>query len=295
MEKRTFILDTDWWTDCDDIVAVRLLCNLHKAEKINFKGICINTRMEHSVSSLSAFLVNEDLDLPIGISKAPITPDMDEPLKYQYFMKDFPHKLQNDDCLDGVSFYRKMLAESETQIEIIEIGFQNILADLLDSQPDQYSPLTGMELVKQKVKKLWAMAGKWDENPGREYNFYCCTESKKAGAYMCDNWPTPIAFLGFEVGWEVISGSKLEPSDFLKKCMVVHGSPNGRHSWDPMTALYAYIGDAEKAGYKEVFGKATVNPTDGSNTFVEDQNGTHSYVIPLFDKAYYANQIDDLL
>ena len=295
MQKRAFILDTDWWTDCDDIVALRLLCNLHKKGEIDLKGVCINTRMEYSVPSLSAFLEHEKMDLPVGIADAPITPERDEPLKYQYFMKDFPHKLENEDCLDGVSFYRKKLAESETPVEIIEIGFQHILSALLQSEPDQYSPLNGMELVKQKVSKLWAMAGRWDQDPGREYNFCCCVESKKAGEIMCNEWPTPIAFLGFEVGLNVFTGKKLDRDDFLKKCMVVHGSPDGRHSWDPMTALYACIGDAEKAGYKEVFGKATVNSKDGTNTFAENPNGPHSYVIPLHEKSYYEEQIDALI
>ena len=39
MQKRAFILDTDWWTDCDDIVALRLLCNLHKKGEIDFKDV----------------------------------------------------------------------------------------------------------------------------------------------------------------------------------------------------------------------------------------------------------------
>ena len=31
---RKFILDTDWWTDCDDAVAIRLLCNAHIKKEI---------------------------------------------------------------------------------------------------------------------------------------------------------------------------------------------------------------------------------------------------------------------
>ena len=39
---RHFILDTDWWTDCDDAVAIRLLCNAHWQKKVNLLGININ-------------------------------------------------------------------------------------------------------------------------------------------------------------------------------------------------------------------------------------------------------------
>ena len=46
---RRFILDTDWWTDCDDAVALRLLCNAHKNKEIDFIGININACMPYSV------------------------------------------------------------------------------------------------------------------------------------------------------------------------------------------------------------------------------------------------------
>ncbi len=30
---RKFILGSDWWDDCDDVIAVRLLCNLHRKKE----------------------------------------------------------------------------------------------------------------------------------------------------------------------------------------------------------------------------------------------------------------------
>lgn len=35
---RKFILGTDWWTDCDDAVAIRILARAHKLEKIKITG-----------------------------------------------------------------------------------------------------------------------------------------------------------------------------------------------------------------------------------------------------------------
>ena len=55
---RTFILGTDWWTDCDDAVALRLLLRSVKAGKIRLAGIGINACMEHSVTSMDGFLAN---------------------------------------------------------------------------------------------------------------------------------------------------------------------------------------------------------------------------------------------
>ena len=39
---RKMILGTDWWTDCDDAVALRLLAKAHKAGDITLLGIGIN-------------------------------------------------------------------------------------------------------------------------------------------------------------------------------------------------------------------------------------------------------------
>ena len=32
---RNFILGTDWWTDCDDVVAMRVITKAHKKGEIN--------------------------------------------------------------------------------------------------------------------------------------------------------------------------------------------------------------------------------------------------------------------
>ena len=48
---RNFILGTDWWTDCDDAVAVRILARAHKAGDISIKGIGRN-RADQIVNAL---------------------------------------------------------------------------------------------------------------------------------------------------------------------------------------------------------------------------------------------------
>jgi len=56
---RNLILGTDWWTDCDDVVALRILARAHKSGDICIKGIGINGCMEFSVASLDGFLKTE--------------------------------------------------------------------------------------------------------------------------------------------------------------------------------------------------------------------------------------------
>ena len=54
--------------------------------------------------------------------------------------------------------YRKLLAAAPDQsVMIISVGMYTNLARLLETGPDQFSELSGMELVKQKVDYLCLM------------------------------------------------------------------------------------------------------------------------------------------
>jgi len=290
---RKFILGTDWWTDCDDAVALRVLARAHKKGEINILGIGINGCMEHSVASVDAFLSFEGVkNIPLGIDIE--ATDFGGNPPYQARLATLSEKT-NEDAEDAVKLYRRLLSESEDKVEIIEIGYPQVLSALLESGADEISNLSGYELVESKVLKMWVMAGKWDENPGRENNFARNPRSRRAGNILCEKCPVPMTFLGWEVGAEVISGGELEENDILHKVMCDHGSENGRSSWDPMLVLLALVGDEEKAGYYVTKGKAYVDAETGENRFEKNEQGKHCYVSKKMDNDYYKNWINRLI
>ncbi len=59
---KQFIIGTDWWSDCDDAVAMRILARAHIDKRIFVHGIAINACMEDSAASLDAFLKLEGVD-----------------------------------------------------------------------------------------------------------------------------------------------------------------------------------------------------------------------------------------
>lgn len=68
---RNFILGTDWWSDCDDSVALRLLCPKAKEGEIGLLGVVINGCMEYSVASMDGMLCLEGMsDIPVGIDRS---------------------------------------------------------------------------------------------------------------------------------------------------------------------------------------------------------------------------------
>ncbi len=292
---RRFILGTDWWTDCDDVVALRILARAHQNNEIELLGIIINGCMEYSVTSMEGFLNTEEVyDIPIGIDLE--ATDFGGLPPYQKRLSAHSVKFKsNTEAEDAVKLYRTILSNASEPIELIEIGYPQVLANLLNSKADDISPLDGISLFKEKVSKIWMMAGKWDNNPDKENNFARNDRSRKASKIFCELCPVPVTFLGWEVGNTVITGGNLRGSDPVYLALCDHGSSNGRSSWDPMLCLLALNGDEEEAGYSIVRGKASVNEITGENWFQKDENGLHSYVIKDFEDLYYENEINKLI
>ena len=294
--SRDVIFGTDWYTDCDDCVAARVLARLSKQGMVNVLGVAVNACNRYTASSLGAFLESEGLgDIEIGIDTKS-NKSIGIPT-YHMRLSKMPSKYRkNSDCIAAVSLYRKCLAGARGRVDIIEVGFLQVLEQLLKSEPDEYSPLGGTELVKQKAGRLWSMAGDFSKpQGGKEYNLCGTGAAKKGAAYVFDNWPGEIIMLGFEVGEKVITGSKLPQDDILALALKDHLHPQGRSSWDPMTVLLACTGNEEKAGYSTVTGTMRVDPDSGANYFTRDPGGRHKYVVKLHGDEWYAGRIDAII
>ena len=104
-----------------------------------------------------------------------------------------------------------------------------------------------------------------------------------------------MTFLGWEVSYDILIGGHLKEGDVLHQVLVDHHSENGRSGWDPMLMELAVLGDAEKAGYRAVKGKASVDPVTGENTFVRMPDGLQEYVEKQLPDEVYRERIDALI
>lgn len=283
---RKFIFGSDWWTDCDDVVATKILAKAVTDKKAVLLGAGINACMQYSGASFYNYLKYCGLDnVPIGIDHDAVDYGGEPPYQ-ERLARESSFKPENSEFADAAELYIKLLSEADEKVEIIEIGFPQVLAKVLESEP---------LLFKEKVAKIWMMAGKWDDNPGKEHNFAKTSRSARAGHYVCKNSPVPIVFLGFEVGYPVIVGSKVSHDDKLYQVFVDFHSPNGRYAWDSMLVQLAITGDVEKAGYRLVKGTAYVDENTGENYFEKNKNGLHGYVEKIYPDDYYRDIIDNLI
>ncbi len=288
---RNFILGTDWGEDVDDCLATRILLRAHKRGEINLLGIGINTRVEESCPSLYAFMENEGVIVPIGVDKD--LTHVIESVTYQKILAPMAPSLTNDNFEDAVRLYRRLIANAEGKVEILEVGFMQVINGALMSEPDDISEKSGMELFSEKVERVWTMGGKWNEQGGLEYNYSKYQFTREATHNFVDKCPCPITFLGWEVGSGLITGDTVEDEDLLAKLLIAWGGEKGRESWDPMLVTLALAGSPEKAGYCAVCGTATVDE-QGRNYFKEGE-GMHQYVIKAQPDSYYKDIINNLI
>lgn len=192
--------------------------------------------------------------------------------------------------------YRKLLGSAEANsINIISIGFLTNLADLLRSEGDDISSMTGRRLISEKVKELVVMGGYYPS--GWEFNFG--GEDPESTAYVVEHWPkdVPVTYSGGELGGEIFSGQNLaehSPPDspilaayqwYVGRCSTV------RESWDPLTTLYGIFGldGFEKIGVKAPFvfandyGYNSITSGNGSNAWVNDSSVTNQHYLRLAD------------
>lgn len=288
--ERNIILGTDWWTDCDDIAAVRIVCRAHGKGLWRFRGAVLDACMPYSAPSLDAFIRSE------GLTGVPLAVDRDATdftgsfSGYQeHLAASLAHRIaSNEDAEEPLPFLKRILAECpDDSAELIEIGFPQVWAALL-RDPGGYA------LIERKVKKLWMMAGRWD-NGGRglEHNICNNARSREGAAAVFALFPKPIVLLGWEVGADVISGGDPEnDADPLVRSFRDHGSPKGRSSWDPMTVLLALADDFAAAGYSVRRGRARADVETGENAFDFDENGPHAFVVREREPAWYEERLN---
>lgn len=156
-----------------------------------------------------------------------------------------------DKLPDAHILYRKILASKpDHSVVISSVGFSTNLARLLDTPADEYSPLTGKELVAQKVKLLVPMAGNMEDPKYVEYNV---ERDLPAAKKVFAEWPTPIVVTPFELGLAIEYPGKSMECDFswvpqhpLVESYRSYGEGSiqyDRPTWDLTSVLYAVEGD----------------------------------------------------
>ncbi|TDZ39625.1 Pyrimidine-specific ribonucleoside hydrolase RihA [Colletotrichum spinosum] len=300
--RKNVIIDTDIFSDCDDTGALLLAAT---SPNINLLAVNINYPSTYSVTATSAILAHYNQSgVPIG-TRRPLTNESFFDT-FAYDLGEYASKIsyhfsggtlpfgQAEDAWDAVSLYRKILAEADEPVTIASIGFLENLSGLLNSTADQYSNLTGRQLVSDKVSELVVMGGGYPN--GREFNFF--GDNPLSTAHVVNSWEGRVVYCGTEVGGTVYSGAQLvldaPPTDPVRQAYIYYNFYRPRESWDPLTVMYAINGLGDLFEYGNTHGRNFVH-ANGSNEWVYDKNTTNQFWLRLkVDNVTAAAALDEL-
>ncbi len=292
------ILDTDMGPDYDDVGALAVLHALADRKEVLPLAVIASNKNEWVVPTIDVLNTWYGRpELPTGGPKGE-APSHGAPQGWpEMLVQKYPHTIKKtEDAPDAVETYRKVLAaQPDRSVTIVTVGFLTNLKNLLESQPDKTSPLSGSDLVRRKVKELVSMAGAFPE--GREYNVLV---DSVASETVFSQWPTQIIFSGFEIGNKIKTGLKVVANERLNSPVKdvyawampkSKGDAEGRMSWDQTAVLVAVRGPQPYFGLKR--GKMIVE--GGNNTWQDDSMGSHAYLTEAMPTSQVTALIEGLM
>ena len=202
--------------------------------------------------------------------------------------------------------------QPDRSVTVSSIGFLTNLHDLLASGPDGHSALDGVALVRQKVRRLVWMGGRYPSSgQSFEWNFggggagfNHSLVASEATNYTLSHLPleVEVIFAGAEVGSRIKSGGNLSrcapASNPCRAAFEAYGvGPSGHASFDPATTLMGVRG-VPGSGCSTI--PYTVNGTGGHNVadaatgcnaWVHGTSSNQSYVELACPKSASASAI----
>ena len=197
---------------------------------------------------------------------------------------------QSSEALEAVD-----AAEPDASVTILTVGFLTNLEALLDSGPDELSPLTGLELVERKVALYVLMGGRF---PAMEPGDYNLGIEFAASHSVLSRWPTPILFSGGEIGDAVITGGvrlreATDPRHPVYRAYEIFNDFEGRFSWDQTAVIAAVRGPAP---YWGVVDEGSFEyDADGQYRWNESPDKDHAYLVEKAPIATVEDAIERLM
>mmetsp|Transcript_20731 Transcript_20731/g.41094 ORF Transcript_20731/g.41094 Transcript_20731/m.41094 type:complete len:351 (-) Transcript_20731:168-1220(-) len=320
------IIDTDFGGGgCADVDDVAALCAMHAladSGEVELLAIIQDTApapVAGAISVVNTYYGRGSLEvLPIGAYKGT---DLDPDGFYLSYVDDllasFPSEVRNSSMVpDSTDVYRSVLSkQADHSVTISSIGLLTAIKALLESPPDEYSALNGVDLVAQKVKQVAVMGGKYptSADDGPECNF-CgggrsesdSKASSAATAFVVQNMPpsVEVVFSGFELGVQVQSGGLLSScTPATNPCRAAFESYSGgeqgqsRYSWDPLSTLASVLGGgaASCEDCDACDGSNSVDANTGDNNWVFSGFTTNQTFLVLANATAAGDSLDALL
>lgn len=286
------VFDTDIGNDVDDVLALAMLHSLQARGDCELLAVTVSIPDQHAgpfVDAVNTFYGRPNI--PIGVIREgrneemkflPLAKVMDEG-KLRY-----PHDLErSSDAPEATDLLRKVLSDAEdNSVVVVQVGYFSNLSALLGTAADEHSPLSGRELVAQKVKLLSVMAGAFQTiHHNNRFTEFNVVQDIPAAQRLAKEWPTAIIWSGFEIGIAAPYPATSIERDFkyvthhpvAEAYYLFMPPPHNRPTWDLTSVLYAVLPDRGYFGLSPA-GQVTID-NDGFSRFAPGAEGRHRFLI----------------
>ncbi len=253
------IYDTDICSSADDLFALEMLYRYEDERRCRLLGVVVDREGERNAAF--ADVMNTYFghgDLPVGLVR--------DGIKESKVWIDYAHVADTKDgkgqpmfgrsiadyssLPDGWQLYRRLLAtQPNRSVSIVSVGFVTCLAQLLASGADEYSSLSGVELVRQKVKRIYLQGGVFGEAVEPDFNFAHSIMFAKTFFRL---WPQEVDILfspqeaGQDVEYtpgQVIADVSWTDAHPIKQVYMQCDCDTGQRMWDVLPVVQAVEGD----------------------------------------------------
>ena len=284
IKLKEVIFDHDLGSDCDDGGAVAVLLNAHRegyCQALAITSCVFNPYASYCVDLMCEYFGVDDIDIGVNTERDALTGEgwymcsKDQAEKYYKKLgREYPTYESN------VPLIRRHLAKSRGGLTLLSTGALTTLLPLMESGPDEYSPLNGVSLFRQKVGHYVCGGGRFPEGT-QESNFLCDPEAvdKVINVYLKGY---PMTFFGAEVAGGTFSGYVMKQDKYkdyiLRDIYEFHRPETCDHnSWDLGTMHYSIFGTSY--GFFELRRGYTAVPYGEGGCLHLYEGGVHEYVV----------------
>lgn len=256
------ILDNDIGSSTDDLFAMQMAYMYHRKGLCRLLGVVVNREGEDYAACADVMNTYYGFGfLPLGLERDGVknprvfndyrklaeVKTSDGQLMFKTTIKDY------SSIPDGCTVYRRLLAaQPDHSVSICSIGFCTNLAHLIKTEGDEVSPLSGLQLIRKKVKCLYIMGGVFTSSDEPDYNFVMSGQSVRD---LFALWPidVEVVFSPMEVGNAIeylkedvladLSWADSHPIKYVYEN--IYNVNGGQKMWDPLTLIQAVEGDEE--------------------------------------------------
>ena len=290
------ILDSDFGSSTDDLFALMMIHNYIDEGLVDLKGIIVDREGDKNAGLVDIFnTYYGHPDIPVGLERDGVkNPRCFIPYNGICDLKDengdplFKRSFDEKKCPDGYKLYRNLLSKADDKsVSVVAIGFATTLAHLFESGPDEYSPLSGVELFGRKVKAVYIQSGRFEA--GDSLCGYNMRAASKQSAIFYDRLPKNVDIvmspsnIGDNMDYvpaDVLSDLSSTDLNPIKAVYTNYTCDTGQRMWDTNCLVNAVLGDGEYNLSPRGWVTFVDKGQDSQMLFEADPDGNARYQIP---------------